>query len=182
MLITMPKTFDQLVSMLNKAAVPDNHQAHITRIYLNKKKKPTPWVLSYPDYHGPRHLTYHNRQGQRVTPQYHTLRGTAQATVCRAVAQGRLPSLKRNMVPCADCRAAEILPPVPLGQARATIYHHWDYRRPLAVSPLCATCHHERGPARPLPGAIFWSKKQNPKLKSSSHAMRERLQEFLAAR
>ena len=177
MLITMPKTLDQLISILRKAEVPKSHQAHITQIYLNKKKKPTPWFLSYPDYHGP-HLVYHNRQGQVVTPQFHILRGHAQATICRAVVQGRLPSLRHQMVPCADCRAADILP-IPLGQARATIYHHWDYRRPLDVSPLCATCHQRRGPAQPSP---FWRKTRNPKFKFDREAARERLQEFLAAR
>jgi hypothetical protein len=60
----------------------------------------------------------------------------AQQKVCRAVKSGEMPSLKKEVIMCADCKTD-----------RAVCYDHRDYAFPLDVSPVCHSCNLKRGPA-----------------------------------
>ena len=61
------------------------------------------------------------------------IRLAARRIVSDAVRAGLLPPLKS--VVCVDC------------EAPAVAYDHRDYRRPLAVAPVCLACNSRRGPA-----------------------------------
>lgn len=63
------------------------------------------------------------------------LRRGAHTIVRRAIEQGRLTDPRS--LDCADCGD------------HAEVYDHRDYRKPLAVVPVCASCNAKRGQAEP---------------------------------
>lgn len=70
------------------------------------------------------------------------IRGRAHGLVGRAIARGELPRLSEAHVPCVDCGA------------RAEVYDHRDYSKPLEVEPVCRKHNRRRGPARDV--AHLW--------------------------
>lgn len=48
--------------------------------------------------------------------------------IYRLTKSGKIPSLKKNNIPCIYCGA------------RATRYDHRNYNKPLEVDPVCARC------------------------------------------
>lgn len=58
----------------------------------------------------------------------------AHRAVAKAIEAGALPALDGS-VPCRDCGA------------RARIYDHRSYAKPLEVDAVCVRCNHRRGPA-----------------------------------
>jgi len=70
--------------------------------------------------------------------EWNRLRGSASQKVKRAVEEGKLVDLKKNVVPCVDCGS------------RATMYDHRDYNKPLDVYPVCASCNVCRGTNAPI--------------------------------
>ena len=69
------------------------------------------------------------------SPRLIRLRQYAYGKVNRAIQAGKLKRLDGN-VRCSDCgRPAEY-------------YDHRDYRKPLAVVPVCHACNMHRGPAK----------------------------------
>lgn len=69
---------------------------------------------------------------------YDAWQGRAMRFVAQAVEGGFLPSLKAGDFACSDCAA------------RAVVYDHRDYSRPLDVEPVCAICNALRGRAKPV--------------------------------
>lgn len=68
------------------------------------------------------------------------LKGQIQAKgqVSQAIKKGKIPCLKVNVIKCAYC------------PAKATVYEHRDYNKPLDVQPVCARCNVALGEAIPL--------------------------------
>jgi len=66
------------------------------------------------------------------------LRRRAANAVQRAVLKGDLTDLKSTYVKCSDC------------VARATVYNHKDYNKPLEAEPVCGDCNIRRGSNAPL--------------------------------
>jgi len=62
----------------------------------------------------------------------------SKALVCKAVKNGLLISLSKNVIQCTDCNN------------RATCYDHRDYNYPLDVEPVCVSCNNKRGAAIPV--------------------------------
>lgn len=62
----------------------------------------------------------------------------AHSAVRRAVKRGELQSA--TAFACVDCGKP------------AKCYDHRDYSKPLDVEPVCHSCNHKRGPAKPHPG------------------------------
>ena len=65
------------------------------------------------------------------------LRGRAAQKVNTAVKNGTLSHLKKIIIKCTDC------------PARATVYDHRDYAKPLEVDPVCKSCNIARGTNAP---------------------------------
>lgn len=65
------------------------------------------------------------------------LRILAATKVHKAIKDGVLINLSKNIVECVDCGK------------RATSYDHRDYRKPLQVDPVCQSCNCRRGPGSP---------------------------------
>ena len=63
----------------------------------------------------------------------------AKNVVGHAVRKGKIPNLKKIVMPCVDCKIN-----------RATQWEHRDYNKPLAVDAVCQSCNILRGPAIPL--------------------------------
>lgn len=68
--------------------------------------------------------------------------------VQRAVKNRVLVNLKKTEIHCVDC------------WARATMYDHRDYNRPLLVDAVCRACNFKRGPAIVLRKPIGYIKRQ----------------------
>ncbi len=66
------------------------------------------------------------------------LHGVFQAynKVRKAIRNGILPSLSKNVIMCVDCK-----------KARAKHYDHRNYKFPLKVNPVCVSCNKLRGKA-----------------------------------
>lgn len=65
--------------------------------------------------------------------------------VTEAQLRGLLPDLRLAAVRCTDCPNT------------ATQWDHRDYRKPLAVEPVCKGCNLRRGPGKPYPR--MWRRK-----------------------
>ena len=70
--------------------------------------------------------------------EWNKLRGRAAYATRRAVASGKLVDLSTHVVKCTDCNA------------RASVYDHRDYNKPLEVAPVCKGCNVVRGSNAPL--------------------------------
>lgn len=64
------------------------------------------------------------------------LKGRAHGIVAQAIKKGLLARLDGS-ISCKDC------------DKTAQVYDHRDYKKPLAVEPVCRPCNHDRGPAKP---------------------------------
>jgi|SRR5208283_4782775 len=67
---------------------------------------------------------------------YYTAAIRAATAVAKAVRNGKLPNLKKEVVKCSDC------------DSRAVQYDHRDYNQPLKVDPVCRSCNGRRGKAK----------------------------------
>ena len=79
-----------------------------------------------------RHWSRGEEEAQLVDPRVAKL--AARRQVRDATFTGRLPRLPREYRACVDCGA------------RALIWDHRDYSRPLDVQPVCRQCNIARGP------------------------------------
>ena len=81
------------------------------------------------------------------------LKGKAIQAVHYAIKKGLLKNLKKEIIPCIDCGA------------RALVYDHRDYNKPLSVSPVCISCNITRGTNAPI---LKDNKKRCPECDSSN--------------